>query len=183
MEEGYGGAKKVIDDIQMVFVDNRQILDSFLVAEEIVHKWRRDKEGRLLVKLNFEKAYDSVDHSFLDNMLEAMGFGLKWRSWIRCCIESPTLSVLLEVARSSSDSFFIKAVGSVYENRSTSAKVVNEGLKVVIRRGNKACFWGDIGQDSVPLKRVFQGFLPWQGIKRGLFKTSAFGMALFWFGM
>ncbi|KAK0583049.1 hypothetical protein LWI29_032852 [Acer saccharum] len=53
------------------------------------------KRGGLMVKLDFEKAYDSVDHKFLDNMLCDMDFGRKWREWIRNCISSPGLSVLV----------------------------------------------------------------------------------------
>ncbi|KAK3206771.1 hypothetical protein Dsin_020817 [Dipteronia sinensis] len=53
----------VIGEYQMAFVKDRQILDSFVVAEEIIHSWKNDKVGGLLVKLDFEKAYDSVDHS------------------------------------------------------------------------------------------------------------------------
>ncbi|KAK2637741.1 hypothetical protein Ddye_025536 [Dipteronia dyeriana] len=56
-----------------------------------------DKEDSLLVKLDFEKAYDSMDHDFLNSMLEGMGFGRKWRIWIRECISSPLMSVLVNV--------------------------------------------------------------------------------------
>ncbi|KAK3227948.1 hypothetical protein Dsin_007810 [Dipteronia sinensis] len=65
----------VIGEYQMAFVKDRQILDSFVIAEEIIHSWRNDKTRGLLVKLDFEKAYDSVDHSFLDSIMEQMGFG------------------------------------------------------------------------------------------------------------
>ncbi|KAK3222107.1 hypothetical protein Dsin_009132 [Dipteronia sinensis] len=53
------------------------------------------KEGGLLVKLDFEKAYDSVDHTFLDSLLEGMGFGCKWRQWMSSCISSPMFSVFV----------------------------------------------------------------------------------------
>ncbi|KAK3224590.1 hypothetical protein Dsin_004452 [Dipteronia sinensis] len=79
----------IISDCQMVFVKDRRIVDNFIIAKEIVHKWQRDKEGGLLIKLDFEKAYDSVDHSFLDNMIRNMGFGEKWRKWMRDCISTP----------------------------------------------------------------------------------------------
>ncbi|KAK0607568.1 hypothetical protein LWI29_016836 [Acer saccharum] len=91
--------KKVMDSVigenQMAFVANRQIMDSFVVAEEIIHKWRKDKVGGLLVKLDFEKAYDSVDHSFLDFIMEEMGFGCRWRQWMKWCIATPSISVLV----------------------------------------------------------------------------------------
>ncbi|KAK3227785.1 hypothetical protein Dsin_007647 [Dipteronia sinensis] len=41
--------KKVMNSVigasQMAFVNNRQIVDSFVIAEEIIHKWKGDKEG------------------------------------------------------------------------------------------------------------------------------------------
>ena len=43
----------VIGDNQMAFVKNRQIMDSFVVAKEIIHSWRKDKVDGLLVKLDF----------------------------------------------------------------------------------------------------------------------------------
>ena len=65
------------------------------MAEEIIHSWRNHKVGGPLVKLDFEKAYDFVDHSFLDAILEDMDFGNKWRSLISSCISTLLLSVLV----------------------------------------------------------------------------------------
>ena len=46
--------KKVMDliigDSQMAFVETHQILDSFVIAEEIIHNWRMTDKGGLLVK-------------------------------------------------------------------------------------------------------------------------------------
>ncbi|KAK3212501.1 hypothetical protein Dsin_017207 [Dipteronia sinensis] len=85
----------IISDSQSTFVKNRHILDSFVVAEEIIQSWKLDKEGGLLLKLDFEKAYDSVDHEFLDAMMKGMGFWERWRQWIRSCISTLMLSVLV----------------------------------------------------------------------------------------
>ncbi|KAK3222323.1 hypothetical protein Dsin_009348 [Dipteronia sinensis] len=54
----------------------------------------REKEGGIVLKLDFEKAYDSVDHKFLDLCLEGMCFGDKWRGWICNCTSSPMISIL-----------------------------------------------------------------------------------------
>ncbi|KAK0584469.1 hypothetical protein LWI29_013775 [Acer saccharum] len=85
----------IIGETQMAFVAKRQIMDSFVIAKEVIKKWRRDKEAGLLVKLDFEKAYDSVDHGYLDYMMEGMGFGAKWRGWIKECISFSSLFVLM----------------------------------------------------------------------------------------
>ncbi|KAK2638839.1 hypothetical protein Ddye_026634 [Dipteronia dyeriana] len=54
-----------------------------------------EETGGLVVKLDLEKAYDSLDHTFLDDVLKEMGFGEKWRNWMGCCISSPALSILV----------------------------------------------------------------------------------------
>ncbi|KAK2640312.1 hypothetical protein Ddye_028107 [Dipteronia dyeriana] len=69
----------IISECQLNFVRNRQIIDSFMVAEEIIQSWKKDKEDGLIIKLDFEKAYDNVDHAILDSMIKDMGFGERWR--------------------------------------------------------------------------------------------------------
>ncbi|KAK2651415.1 hypothetical protein Ddye_011271 [Dipteronia dyeriana] len=88
----------VIGDTQMTFVKDRQILDSFVVAEELSHHWKRNNDGGVMVKLDFEKAYYSLDLSFLDNMLQDMGFGEKWRQWIGSCVSTHVLSILVNIS-------------------------------------------------------------------------------------
>ncbi|KAK2654816.1 hypothetical protein Ddye_014672 [Dipteronia dyeriana] len=45
--------------------------------------------------LDFKKAYNSSDHSFLDFMLKEMSFGYRWRKWAGCSISTPRLSILV----------------------------------------------------------------------------------------
>ena len=61
----------------MAFAKDRQIVDSFVIAKEVIHTWKKGGNGGLLVKLDFEKAYDSVSHEFLIEVLDRMGFGLR----------------------------------------------------------------------------------------------------------
>ncbi|KAK2634507.1 hypothetical protein Ddye_029299 [Dipteronia dyeriana] len=65
----------VVGEHQMAFVQYRQILDSFVIVEEIIHHWKMSKDGGLMVKLDFEKTYDSLNYNFLDDILNYMGFG------------------------------------------------------------------------------------------------------------
>jgi hypothetical protein len=49
----------------------------------------------LLFKVDFEKAYDSVDLHYLDVVMVKMNFPTLWRKWISDCVGSPTTSILV----------------------------------------------------------------------------------------
>ncbi|XP_072087135.1 uncharacterized protein [Arachis hypogaea] len=53
------------------------------------------KKSSAIIKLDFQKAYDRVKWSFVDIVLHKMGFGLKWREWIKECVCSASMSVLI----------------------------------------------------------------------------------------
>ncbi|XP_024636429.1 uncharacterized protein [Medicago truncatula] len=67
---------------QSAFVQNRQFLDGILIANEVF-------------EVDFEKAYDSVDSSFLDSVMDRMYFPFLWRKWIKECISAATTYVLV----------------------------------------------------------------------------------------
>jgi hypothetical protein len=48
----------------------------------------------LTLKLDFKKAFDKVDHSFLMRVLQHKGFGPKWCHWILQLLSLATSSVL-----------------------------------------------------------------------------------------
>ncbi|MCI62351.1 cysteine-rich receptor-like protein kinase, partial [Trifolium medium] len=51
----------VIYETQSAFVKDRQILDGILLVNEVVDEARKFMKELLLFKVDFEKAYDSVD--------------------------------------------------------------------------------------------------------------------------
>jgi len=85
----------VVSETQSAFVKNRQILDGILIANEVVDEARKFKKELLLFKVDFEKAYDSVDWGYLDAVMEGMSFPVLWRKWIRECVGTATTSVLV----------------------------------------------------------------------------------------
>jgi len=56
---------------------------------------REKKRSRVIVKLDFEKAYDSVNWEFLYYMMGRLEFYGKWIQWIKVCLESVTIPVLV----------------------------------------------------------------------------------------
>lgn len=85
----------LIAEQQSAFVNGRQIADSILVTSEIVHSIQSNQTKGIILKLDFEKAFDTVNWDFLMQTLQGMGFGAKWRSWILAIVSSARQSVLI----------------------------------------------------------------------------------------
>jgi len=66
------------------------------------------KKELLLFKVDFEKAYDSVDWGYLDEVMGKMVFPTLWRKWMKECISMTTASVLAN--GSPTDEFQMKRV-------------------------------------------------------------------------
>jgi hypothetical protein len=69
---------KLISNVQSTFIPNRQILDGVLVVNELIDLAKRRKDKCLLFKVDFERAYDTVNWQFLDYMMRRMGFAEGW---------------------------------------------------------------------------------------------------------
>jgi hypothetical protein len=65
---------KIISNLQYAFLPNRQILDGVLVVNELLDLAKRRKDKCLFFKVDFERAYDTVNWNFLDYMMGRMGF-------------------------------------------------------------------------------------------------------------
>jgi hypothetical protein len=60
---------------------------------EILHDTRVKHKDGLILKLDFEKAYDKISWKFLLECLRQRGFDSKWCDWIWQVMTSGTLSV------------------------------------------------------------------------------------------
>jgi hypothetical protein len=49
----------------------------------------------LMLKVDFEKAYDSVDLRYLDSVMKNMNFPTLWRKWISECVGTAKASILV----------------------------------------------------------------------------------------
>jgi hypothetical protein len=80
---------------QSAFIRGRYILESVVVAHEIVHTIHKSKEPGVVIKLDYEKAYDKVNIEFLLEILKLRGFGEKWISWIKSLVIGGSVSVMI----------------------------------------------------------------------------------------
>ncbi|CAL0333597.1 unnamed protein product [Lupinus luteus] len=86
----------VISENQTALLKGRYIMDGVVIGNEIIDRARKNNgHGCFIFKVDFEKAYDSVNWSFLLYMMERMGFCFKWRNWIKSCLQSSCVSVLV----------------------------------------------------------------------------------------
>jgi len=85
----------VIDECQSTFLKDRGLLDSVVVANEVIEELKRGERRGLCLKVDYEKAYDSVSWVFLLDMLQRLGFHRRWIMWIKGCLESASISVLV----------------------------------------------------------------------------------------
>ncbi|XP_016206359.1 uncharacterized protein LOC107646704 [Arachis ipaensis] len=69
----------LVGETQSAFVKGRKIHDGALIACETVHWLKTRKKKAAIIKLDFQKAYDRVKWSFVDIVLQKMGFGWRWR--------------------------------------------------------------------------------------------------------
>jgi hypothetical protein len=67
-------AHRIISPNQTAFIKGRFILDGVLALQEIVHELKVKRLGGVLLKLDFEKAYDRINWDFLVEVLRAKGF-------------------------------------------------------------------------------------------------------------
>lgn len=86
---------KVVHTNQYGFIKGRSIQDCLAWAFQYLHLCHQSKKEIVIVKLDFEKAFDKVEHHVILAMFKYKGFSVKWQQWIHNILCSGTSSVLL----------------------------------------------------------------------------------------
>jgi hypothetical protein len=86
---------KLISRNQSAFIKGRLLVDGVLTINEVVDLAKRAREKCMIFKVDFAKAYDSVNWNFLVYMLKRFGFAEKWIAWMKACVCAGNLSVLV----------------------------------------------------------------------------------------
>ena len=84
---------RITNVCQSAFIKGRNIMDGVMALHEVLHDTKIKKKDGLILKLDFEKAYDKLNWDFLFSCLRQRGFCEKWCRWIKLVVTGGTLSV------------------------------------------------------------------------------------------
>lgn len=65
------------------------------MVNEIIAWAQNKKKSPFILKVDFEKVFDSLDWKFLDNTMRQMGYSETWRNWINGCLNLAYSSVIV----------------------------------------------------------------------------------------
>jgi hypothetical protein len=85
----------IVSNAQNAFIKKRCIHDNFIYAQRVIQLLHKKRKPALFIKLDISKAFDSIGWSFLLEVLENLGFSLKWRDWIAAILGSATSKILI----------------------------------------------------------------------------------------
>lgn len=92
-------AQKIITSIihqnQYGFIKGRNIHDCLGFAFEYIHLCHQSRKPVIILKLDFEKAFDKIEYNAIIAMLKAKGFGPRWINWVNNILKTASTSVLL----------------------------------------------------------------------------------------
>ena len=91
---------RLIASNQYAFLKGRFILESVVTAHEILHPVHSSGQSGLVLKLDYEKAFDKVNLDFLEELLRARGFGEKWIRWIHSITHGGSIGVKINQSES-----------------------------------------------------------------------------------
>ena len=90
--------QKVLGEIihfnQNAYVKGRTILDAVRTIDDILEYTERKNISGLLVAIDFQKAFDSINRSFMNKALSAFNFGPSLSHWMQTFYKNITSTVM-----------------------------------------------------------------------------------------
>jgi hypothetical protein len=86
-------AQKVISPTQTTFILGRNIMEGVVILHETMHELHRKKQSGVIFKSDFEKVYNKVKWSFVQQTLRMKGFFDTWCSWIDTIISRGQVAI------------------------------------------------------------------------------------------
>jgi hypothetical protein len=83
-------AQKIISSSQTTFLPGRNIMERVIVLHEAIHEMHRKKQSGVILKIDFENAYDKLNWNFIQQTLRMKGFSPTWYKWVASFMEGGT---------------------------------------------------------------------------------------------
>jgi hypothetical protein len=80
---------------QYGFIKSKSIQDRLAWAFEFIHQCHCFKREIVILKLDFTKAFDTIEHTTIFQVVQHLGFNNKWIGWVQQILSSASTSVLL----------------------------------------------------------------------------------------
>uniref|UniRef100_A0A8R7V0H0 Reverse transcriptase domain-containing protein n=1 Tax=Triticum urartu TaxID=4572 RepID=A0A8R7V0H0_TRIUA len=85
----------LVDQCQSAFIKKHSIQENFLHVQNAARLFHKSRKPAVLLKLDLAKAFDLISWAYLLDMLEARGFGQRWREWIAMLLRTSASRVMI----------------------------------------------------------------------------------------
>ena len=85
----------LVGNHQSAFVKGRSLHDNFMLVQSMARRLHALKSLVVLLKLDISKAFNSVQWSCLLEVMEQLGFGARWRSWVCGVLATSTTRIMV----------------------------------------------------------------------------------------
>jgi retron-type reverse transcriptase len=85
----------LIQQNQYGFIKSRTIQDCLTWAFEYIHQCHYSKRQIIILKLDFTKAFDTLEHAAIIQVMQHIGFSKKWLDWTQKILHTASIEVLL----------------------------------------------------------------------------------------
>jgi retron-type reverse transcriptase len=168
----------IIDPSQTAYVPGRSVMDNLRCNKFLKDYCRDNRIKAVLTSLDAKKAFDSVDHKYIDTILEKYGFGMMFRSYFKTLYKDISAKIIINGYFSDpisiergvkqgdalSCAIFILCIDPLLRNLNNNSKIAPVKLKCkkdISAQVHKACgFADDVSvicmDDKVSVQQVFR---------------------------